>query len=260
MLGKQVRLKRITRKGKAVIIPMDHGTSEGPIQGLENMENMIQKVEKGKATSVLVHKGILQNLKRVPNCGIIMHMSASTNMAPDANNKVLIASVQDAIRLGADAVSVHVNIGGSEHETKMLEILGNVSSECIENQIPLLAMMYPRGKNIPQIPDAKLISHIARVGAELGADLVKTIYTGDPKSFKQVVQGCPVPIVIAGGPKCATGKEVLEMVYDAMNAGARGVSLGRTAFQHKNPIAMVKALREIVIKNAEVKEAMELLE
>ncbi|MDO8427905.1 MAG: 2-amino-3,7-dideoxy-D-threo-hept-6-ulosonate synthase [Candidatus Diapherotrites archaeon] len=258
MLGKQIRLKRITKKGKAVIIPMDHGTTEGPIPGLENMEKMVKKIEKGKATAILVHKGILQNLNHVPNCGVILHLSASTKLGQDPEHKVLVASVQEAIHLGADAVSIHVNIGGNIHENSMLESLGKISKDCLENQIPLLAMMYPRGKNIAKI-DPETISHIARIGGELGADLVKTVYTGNEKSFKKIVDSCPVPIVIAGGPKCSTDQEVLEMVKGAMNAGAIGVSLGRNAFQHKNPVAMVRAIREIVVKNAEVKDALELM-
>ena len=119
-------------------------------------------------------------------------------MAP--NKKVLMGSVEETIRLGADAVSVHINVGGKE-EPEMLQQLGMVADKCGEWNMPLIAMMYPRGENIKNPHDPEIVAHAARIGAEAGADIVKTLYTGDVDSFKQVVKGCPVPIVIAGGPK-----------------------------------------------------------
>lgn len=256
MNGKERRLSRILENGKAVIIPMDHGVTNGPIQGLEDMNAIVEKVDSGGATAVVLHKGIIKSLKKTLNCGIIMHLSASTELALDVNNKVQIGSVEEAIMLGADAVSVHVNIGGNEHEPEMLQILGNVAEECERLQMPLLAMMYPRGKNVTNALDPKNVALAARVGAELGADIIKTVYTGDVKTFEKVVEGCPVPIVIAGGPKCETEKEVLEMTRGAIDAGAIGVSLGRNAFQHEHPEKMVRALSLIIKKNGSVKDAL----
>jgi len=254
--GKDARLDEILEDGKAVIVPMDHGVTEGPIKGLTNMEEIIRKVEEN-ATAIVLHKGILKTLKRKPKCGIIMHLSASTTLAPDPNAKVQIAEVEEAIRLGADAVSVHVNIGGSDGEPDMLGVLGRVAGECERFQIPLLAMMYPRGRNVRNPLDPKFVAHVARVGAELGADLVKTLYTGSIETFKQVVEGCPVPVVIAGGPKCENDIEVLEMVRGAIDAGSIGVSIGRNVFQHEKPEAMLKAIRKIVIDNASIEDALE---
>nr|HDO81403.1 fructose-bisphosphate aldolase [Candidatus Bathyarchaeota archaeon] len=253
--GKQARLCRITRRERAVIIPMDHGVTNGPIKGLTNMDEIVGKVVEGGATAVLLHKGIIKHLCRPPECGIIMHLSASTVLGPDPNWKVRVASVEEAIRLGADAVSVHVNVG-SEREPQMLEKLGYVADMCDEWRVPLIAMMYPRGKNIDSLsPDA--IAHASRIGAELGADIVKTPYTGSPETFRRVVEGCPAPIVIAGGPKAETDLDVLRMVRGAMDAGAIGVAMGRNAFQHENPAAIVKAVAEIVLNDAEVEEAAE---
>lgn len=260
MNGKQARMRRIIENGKAVIIPMDHGTSCGPVAGLEDMNQTVQKIDAGGATAILIHKGIMKSLVNTPHCGLIMHLSASTDLAPDPNNKVLVSSVDDAIRFGADAVSVHVNIGGSDAEPEMLQILGKIASECDKKQMPLLAMMYPRGKNIKDKLDPNAIALVARVAGELGADIVKTLYTGNIETFRKVVEGCPVPVVIAGGPKCENDREVLEMVKGAMNAGAIGVSLGRNAFQHKNPTAMVKALRAIVVDGVSVDKALKIIE
>ena len=160
--------------------------------------------------------------------------------------------------MGADAVSVHINIG-SGTEAEQLKKLGKVAEQCDNWGMPLIAMMYPRGKNITNPNDPELVAHVARVGAELGADVIKTNFTGDIDTFRKVVEGCPVPVVMAGGPKTSTDREFLTMVRAAMDAGGRGVAIGRNVFQHDNPTAMTRALTLIVHKGAGVDEAMEAL-
>jgi len=125
--------------------------------------------------------------------------------------------------------------------------------------MPLIAMMYPRGKDIKNQNAAEVVAHVARVGAELGADIIKTNYTGDVDSFRDVVRGCPVPVVMAGGPKTNSDEEFLAMVRGAIEAGGRGVAIGRNVFQHDNPTAMTRALTLVVHRNASVEEAMEAL-
>jgi DhnA family fructose-bisphosphate aldolase class Ia len=120
-------------------------------------------------------------------------------------------------------------------------------------------MVYPRGPNIQNGFDPEVVAHVARVGAELGADIIKTNYTGDPDSFRQVTNGCPVPVVIAGGPKAGNDREVLEMVKGAMEGGAIGVSIGRNAFQHDNPTSITRAISAIVKENVSVEEALKFL-
>jgi fructose-bisphosphate aldolase/2-amino-3,7-dideoxy-D-threo-hept-6-ulosonate synthase len=235
--GREVRLSRILRDGKMLCIPMDHGISSGPIAGIDDIHRMIYICEDAGLTSVLVNKGIVKSMPRPSRVG------------------VLAGSVEDAIRLGADGVSLHINIGAKE-EPEMLIKLGSISAECLKWNMPLIAMMYPRGENIKNPHDPDIVAHTARVGAELGADIVKTVYTGDPDSFKRVVKGCPVPIVIAGGPKASSDEEVLEMTKGAMEAGAVGVTFGRNIFQHRNPPAMVRALAKVIFENASIKEAL----
>jgi predicted phospho-2-dehydro-3-deoxyheptonate aldolase len=259
MNGKDIRLHRIMPRGKAVIIPMDHGTTVGPIPGLIDMNHTVSEVDKGGASAVVLHKGIMRHISTPTDCGIIMHLSASTMLAHDPDNKVLVGTVREAVRRGADAVSVHVNIGGTQGEPSMLEAIGHVADQCDELQVPLLAMMDPRGPNVPETLHAESVALAARVGAELGADIVKTVYTGNIDTFRAVVRSCPVPIVIAGGPKCTTDLELLEMVEDAMTAGAAGVSLGRNAFQHENPRELVSALRSIIVDGATALEALDLM-
>jgi predicted phospho-2-dehydro-3-deoxyheptonate aldolase len=257
MDGKTIRMNRILESGKAVIVPMDHGVSEGPIEGLVDTHRMVSLVEKGGASAVLLHKGIMKSLAKPPKCGTIMHLSAGTKYGEDKNKKVLVSSVDQAIRLGADAISVHINIGGSASEPDMLEHLGIIADECDEKGMPLLAMTYARGKNVTA--NAAEIAHVARIGAELGADIVKCPYTGDITSMRHVVDSCPVPVVIAGGPKCDHDYEVLRMVEDAMMAGAIGISLGRNIFQHPRPDLMTAALRAVIVDGVSAKDASAIL-
>ncbi|MEM0359040.1 MAG: 2-amino-3,7-dideoxy-D-threo-hept-6-ulosonate synthase [Candidatus Hadarchaeales archaeon] len=260
LLGKRIRLERIIdRKTKrTVIVPMDHGLSMGPLQGLENMEETIDKVARGGANAVVLHKGIVRAGHRGygRDIGLIVHLSGSTSLGPNPNCKVPVATVEEAIRLGADGVSVHINVG-AENEGEQLTHLGEVAKTCELWGMPLFAMMYPRGPKVKSEHDPVAVAHAARVGAELGADIVKTVYTGDIDSFRKVVRGCPVPVVIAGGPKLETEADVLRLAKDAIEAGAIGVSIGRNVFQHPDPEKMVRALCRIVHENWSVEEALE---
>ncbi len=258
-IGKRIRLERIIdRKTKrTVIVPIDHGLTMGPIAGIEDMTDTINKVAEGGANAVVLHKGIVRAGHRGygKDIGLIIHLSGSTSLGPDPQSKVPVATVEEALRLGADAVSVHVNVGAA-NEPEQLRSLGQVAETCATWGLPLFAMMYPRGPKIKVEHDPTMVGHAARVGAELGADIIKTVYTGDINSFRKVVRGCPVPIVIAGGPKMATERDVLQMTVEAVKAGAIGVSIGRNVFQHRNPIAMTRALAKIVHEGATVERAM----
>lgn len=255
VFGRDIRLSRILKNGKMLCIPMDHGISNGPIMGLEDIHTMIYQCASAGLTCVLINKGIVKTMPKSADIGLIVHLSGSTSLGPAPNRKMLIGSAEEAVRLGADAVSLHINIGSKE-EPEMLQKLGMMSDKCDEWSLPLVAMMYPRGENIKKPYEPSIVAHAARVGAEAGADIVKTLYTGDPVSFKQVVRSCPVPVVIAGGPKANTDREILNMCSGAMSAGAKGVTFGRNIFQHRNPPAMVRALHKIIIENKPVREAL----
>jgi predicted phospho-2-dehydro-3-deoxyheptonate aldolase len=256
--GKKRRLKRIFRNNnKTVVVPMDHGVTLGPIEGIVNMQTIIDKLLLGGVDAVVLNRGIAKCVE-TGNAGLIVHLSGITALCPDPNNKIQICSVADAVRLGADAVSVHVNVG-AKHEAQMIHILGEVACECDDYGMPLLAMMYPRGPNIKDSHSPDLVAHVARLGAELGADIVKTNYTGDVESFKRVISGCPVPVIIAGGPKVETSRDVLQMVKDSISAGGAGLSIGRNVFQHIDPQKMIKSLSAIVHKEASVDEALKIL-
>ncbi len=257
--GHQIRLNRILRKGKMLCIPMDHGISNGPIEGLTNPADVIYKCEMHGLTSVIINKGILKTLPKPTKIGILVHFSSSTSLSLSPNRKMLTGTVKEAVRMGADGVSLHINIGGKE-EPEMLEQLGMVANQCHEWDMPLLAMMYPRGENVKNPHDPEIVGHVARIGAECGADIVKTLYTGDIDSFTKIVKSTPVPIVIAGGPKSKTDLDILQMTEDAMTAGAKGVTYGRNIFAHSKPEKMVQALASIIFKNESAKEAMKKIE
>jgi predicted phospho-2-dehydro-3-deoxyheptonate aldolase len=256
--GKIRRLRRIMQQdNRTVIVPMDHGVTVGPIQGITNMQEITTKLLKGNADAILVHKGIAKRID-TGKAGLIVMLSGMSNLSPNLNAKVQVCSVQEAIRIGADAVSVHVNVGAQD-EDKMLQNLGKVSEECDLFGLPLLAMMYPRGPKIQNENSPEVVAHAARIGAELGADIIKTNYTGAIETFKTVVESCPVPIVIAGGPKCKSNQEILQTTFDSLKAGAAGLSIGRNIFQCENPTQIVKALSTIVHENSSVEQALKVL-
>jgi len=262
MIGKKIRLERIIDRnsGKTVIIPMDHGVTVGPIAGLEDMREAVSRVVAGGANAILMHKGIVRAGHRGTgrDVGLIIHLSGGTALSPDPNAKELVCTVEEAIKLGADAVSIHINLG-AETDREMLAQLGFVSESCLEWQMPLVAMMYTRGPKIKNEFDVAYVKHAARVGAELGADIVKVPYTGSVETFKEVTGGCPVPVVIAGGPKMGSDEDIFRMVEGALQAGAAGLSIGRNAFQHKNPEKMVAALCKMVHEGASVEQATKML-
>ncbi|ADB58034.1 2-amino-3,7-dideoxy-D-threo-hept-6-ulosonate synthase [Archaeoglobus profundus] len=251
-MSKKRRLKRVLRDGRTVIVPMDHGVSK-PIAGLEEVERILKEID-GIVDAVVLHKGVAKRVDYVNemDMGLIVHLSASTCLV-EPNEKVLVTSVEKAIKLGADAVSIHVNLG-SKTEREQLRDLGIVSEICDDWGIPLLAMVYARGEGLNE-RDPELVKHCVRVAYELGADIVKTAYTGSVESFAEVVELAEIPVVIAGGSK-KSEFEILREVAEAMNAGASGVAIGRNVFQHRNPKAMAKALRMIVHENASLKEVI----
>ena len=262
MLGKPIRLERILdRESKrTVIVPMDHGVTVGPIAGIEDMREMVNAVAEGGANAVLGHIGLplYGHRRHGRDVGLILHLSGSTVWSTDPNAKVLVNTVENALRNGADCVSVQTNIG-ARNEADMLKDLGEVSVKCMEWGMPLLAMMYTRGPKFSSESSVEGVKHAARIAAELGADMVKVNYTGSRRSFEQVVRGCPIPVLIAGGEKAQNDKEILEAVRASLDAGGAGVCIGRNAFQHKDPVRFVRAVCAMVHENIPVKEALRVI-
>ncbi|MFW9881408.1 MAG: 2-amino-3,7-dideoxy-D-threo-hept-6-ulosonate synthase [Candidatus Thorarchaeota archaeon] len=259
-IGKSIRIERfINRKTKrTVIVPMDHGLTLGTIRGLENIAEMVDKVALGGANAVLMHSGMVGAGHRQygKDIGLIIHLSAATDLAPDPNRKVLVCSVERALKLGADGVSIHINIGADE-EPEMLQDARKAIEAAREWGVPLIAMMYPRGKKIKDENDPDAVNIAVRVGVELGADIVKTNYTGDIDSFKYIVKSVKhIPVIIAGGPKNEGIPDLFQMVYDSIQAGGSGVAFGRNVFQSKDPTKMVRAISKLVHQDYTVEEVL----
>ena len=259
MVGKRIRMERIMNRdsGKTVIVPMDHGVTLGPLAGLTDMRQTINAVARGGANAIVIHKGLVEagHRRGGKDVGLIVHLSASTRLSPDPNCKVMVCSVEEAVKLGADAVSIHVNLGAEDEKCMLLDF-GRIAKEAMTWGMPLLAMMYTRGAKVKSEFDVEVVKHAARVGAELGADIVKVNYTGSAESFREVTEGCFVPVVIAGGEKMETDRDILEMVRGAVAGGAAGVSIGRNAFQHNEPEKIVQAITRIVHNGFSVEDGL----
>lgn len=261
-LGKTIRLERILNRKtqRAIIIPMDHGVSVGPINGIIDMRETIVDMANSGVDAVLMHKGLVRCGHRASgrDVGLIVHLSASTSLSPLSNSKTLVGTVEEAVRLGADGVSVHVNLGDT-NEREMLADLGKVARSADEWGMPLLAMVYARGPRVDNEYDPALVAHCARVGVELGADIVKVPYTGDMESFSDVVSACCIPVVIAGGARTETTRQFLEMVDNSLKAGGSGLSVGRNVFQHPRRTRLIQALRGLVHEDMPLEQALALV-
>jgi len=243
LTGKRRRLKRIMRNDKALIVPMDHGMTK-PESGIEDIDRIIGLLD-GVVDAFVLHKGMVLHSDIVENMesALIVHLSASTSLSPDPLSKKIITSVEKAIQLGAEAVSVHINIG-SNTEGDQIKEASIVSEKCIDYGIPLLVMSYPRGNGINEygLEEVKLA---VRVANEIGADIVKTNYTGSVETFREVVEFSKAPVVIAGGGR-RSDAEIIDMVEEAMIAGAKGVAIGRNVFQAENPRELALRVSRVV--------------
>lgn len=249
MTGVKRRLARFfdPESGKTLILPMDHGVSQGLVQGLDDMGKIIAGLAGTSVRGVVLHKGMARELggQLSLDQNLVIHLSAGTKHGLPSYGKTLVCTVQEALRLGADAVSVHVNIG-NDLEDRMLSDLGMVVDEAHLSGLPVMAMVYARGGQIINELDPHLLAHCARLGAELGADLIKVPFGDEKKIFTKAVASCPVPVVIAGGPRQDRFQDLVLMVRKAMDCGVRGVSIGRNIFQHPEPMEALEQLWEVV--------------
>ncbi|MEZ0161222.1 2-amino-3,7-dideoxy-D-threo-hept-6-ulosonate synthase, partial [Streptomyces griseorubens] len=199
------------------------------------------------ADAVVVHKGSVRHLspERFAEMSLIIHLNASTSQAHDPDAKYVVTEVEEALRLGADAVSVHVNVG-SDDERQQIGDLGRIADACDRWNLPLLAMVYPRGPRVADPRDPRLVAHAVTVAAELGADLVKTVFLGSVAEMLDLTAACPVPVLVAGGPAMPTEEDVLAYVRDALAGGAGGVAMGRNIFQAADPRRLASEVARLI--------------
>jgi fructose-bisphosphate aldolase/2-amino-3,7-dideoxy-D-threo-hept-6-ulosonate synthase len=259
--GKILRLGRVfdNTSHRAVIVAMDHGLFMGPVRGLEKPVEVARRAIKGGANAIILAPGtcrlVADEIKG--QVAVILRIDGATTLCgPDLFDIRRIASVEDAARMGAQAV-IAMGYLGTARESETLANLSLTARNCEKLGVPLVAEMVPvQGEKIKDPYDPQVVGLAARVGAEIGADLIKTHYTGSPSTFREVVKGCPVPIVIAGGPKTKTVEQVLKVAKEAVDAGAAGIAFGRNIWQHENPEAMTRAVARIVHGKATVQQAM----
>lgn len=253
--GMRNRLSRIIqpRDGRSLVIPIDHGYFLGPTTGLENprktLEPLIPYLD-----AIMLTRGILRNCVD-PNFdkGVILRVSGGQSIVgPSLSDEDIITSVEEAIRLNASAVSLSIYVG-TEHEHQTLTNLAKLIDECERYGIPVLAVTAV-GKELEK-REARYLALCCRIAAELGARFVKTYYC---EGFDKVVEGCPVPVLIAGGPKMETEMDVFETIYGSLEAGGAGVVMGRNIWQNEHPVAMIRAVRAIIHEDATPKEAHQL--
>jgi fructose-bisphosphate aldolase/2-amino-3,7-dideoxy-D-threo-hept-6-ulosonate synthase len=245
MARNAIRLARLCdERNRIFMVPMDHGVSMGPAAGISPPGPTLDAVTP-YATCVTVHKGLIPHVAPYArDVGVLLHLSASTDLAADPNEKRIVATVEEALRMGCDGVSTHLNLG-SNTEADQIQALGAVSTTCNEWGVPHIAMVYPRGQAILDPFDPDLVAHAARLGAELGADAVKVPYTGDTQTMRPAIAGAGVPVIVAGGPKTDNFAGFLANIRGAVDAGASGVSIGRNVFQAHDPAAAMKAITEL---------------
>ncbi len=251
--GMENRLAQIIKPdGKTFFLPIDHGYFQGPTSRLEKPAETIKPLMP-YADALFVTRGVLRAaIDPAKTKPIILRVSGGTSMVGESlENEEITTSIEEVIRLNAVAVGMSVFIG-SKHEKQTLVNLGKLVNECERYGIPVMAVTAV-GRELEK-RDARYLGLCCRIAAELGARVVKTYWCED---FDKVTNGCPVPVVIAGGPKCKTELEVFNFVHDGITKGAIGVNLGRNVWQHKYPLAMMKALHAVIHKKATPKEANE---
>jgi predicted phospho-2-dehydro-3-deoxyheptonate aldolase len=257
MLGKKIRMERFMDRNtkKTLMVPLIHGVGMGPIEGIKDIKNSLDIMALGGANAVVLHKGIVASAHRRSgkDIGLVVHLTATSKNG----KQTLVTDVEEALTIGADGVSVRIEVGGPDEEY-MLKLLGEVARDASMWGMPLLALMHP-GQEKNKEKQLKNLMRAARIGAEMGADVVRVPYSGSAETFREVVAVCPVPLVAIGGEKKVKEKEVLEMVHGVIEAGSSGVSVGRNVFQYKKPGNMIKAISQIVHKGFSVSTAMEAL-
>ncbi len=253
--GLKNRLSRIIKPatGKTVMLAVDHGYFLGPTSRLEEPRKTIEPLIP-YADSLMLTRGVLRNcVEALSDIPIVLRVSGGNSIiSEDLSNEEITVSIKEALRLNACAVALSIYVG-SKYEHQTLISLANLINEAEEYGIPVLAVTAV-GKELEK-RDARFLSLSCRIAAELGARIVKTYYCDD---FERIIKSCPVPVVIAGGPKLDKEIDALKLAYDAISHGAKGVDMGRNIWQSDYPVAMIKAVRAIVHEKASIKQAFDI--
>ena len=259
-LGKVIRMARLKNaaSGRILTVAIDHAPSYGVLDGLEGMDSVLGQIAEGGPDAVLMMKGTAERCFH-PYAGqmaLILKCSTLSPLHPE--HDVLVTTVEEAVRLGADAVAMAVTIGSTQ-QPGILAGLSSLVREAERAGMPVIAHAYPNGELIPKDEhySVERVSYASRLVMELGVDIVKTFYTGSAETFAQVVEAAaPALVVAAGGARLETDADVFRMAYNVVQAPAAGITFGRNIWQSENIPAMVRALKHIVHGGGSPEEAM----
>jgi class I fructose-bisphosphate aldolase/fructose-bisphosphate aldolase/2-amino-3,7-dideoxy-D-threo-hept-6-ulosonate synthase len=257
--GRAVRLARLIGHpcGRFVSVPMDHAPAHGMLPGLGNITELIARVVAGGPDAVTLHKGLVPG-GFTPVAGrTALIVKCSTYSPFHKSFDAPVTSVEEAVALGADAVAIGL-ILGDERQRELLAGFGRFVAEAHRWGMPVVGHIYPRGPLVPADEHHAVhqVAYAARLGAELGADIVKTLYTGSPESFAEVVAAAPCRVVAAGGMSAPDDETYLRLARDVVASGAAGLAFGRYVWSHPHPAAMVGALRAVVHEGVPPDEAL----
>ena len=246
MLGKTRRMSRlfVGEKQRCLLSPLDHGGWLGPVKGLDRPQAIVEQVIAGGANAILASPGFLRAAAPAlkSTTGLVLRVSLTAGLSAQGTQETPIAQLDTALRLDADAVAVSVFFG-REGDLDIYRWLAELIRSCEPYAMPVVAEMMPPGD---RAFDAVAIAHAARIGMEIGADVIKTNYCGDVAQFADIVAAVPVPIIVAGGPKTAGDDSTLQLVRDALAAGAAGVAIGRRVWQAADPEAVTRQIRAVM--------------
>ena len=249
--GRSLRLARLlgSEDEPLLIVPMDHTVTDGPFTNARRYDEVVGILARSGADAIVVHKGRLRLIDRAAysRLKVIVHISASTRYATDPNDKYQVADIDNCLRLGADAISVHVNMG-SPTEKDQIRVLADAADACDRAGLPLLAMVYPRGPGMKDFPHVETVMHAASLAADLGADIVKLPLSGSAREMRQIVESSPIPVVSAGGSQVSDA-DFNVFLAQVMRSGARGIAAGRNIFMADDPARKVGEVRDVLRQN-----------
>lgn len=262
MIGKSIRLNRLlpSEDGKYFGLTIDHSIARGMLPGLDTVSETLAQMVEGKPNAITMHKGIAEKCFEPFAGKVPLVLKLTTFGVYHFDEDIEVATVEEAIKFGADGVSAGCIFGGDNQDQQIAQ-LARISRDAYNAGLPLICHSYARGNRIPKEKQNSVenVIYAARGAAELGVDLIKTNYTGSPDSFAKVVAAVPARVAIAGGTTCKNAEEYISMTRDVMDAGAAGVTYGRFVIEYPHTAALVKTLSHVIHDNYSVREAMELL-
>ena len=262
MLGKAVRMSRLinSQSNKMMAITVDHSISRGIMHGLIPIQETIDKIIAGGPDAITMTKGIAELClpKHVGKVSILLKCSSYSPVQPTCD--VCFGDVEEGVRMGADGVSVGAILLGN-HQAEQIRDIGLISKQCMAAGMPLVGHIYPKGESVKPEDRTKWenIAYCVRAGAELGVDIIKTTYTGDPITMEKVVKSCPARVVIQGGDVGNTVEDYIKMTRDALDVGVGGVTFGRFVWEYRDITSLVKTLRSVIHENLDTRTALEML-